>query len=119
MSTIRPRSDTCKVCDTFKVQTTAEEDEAKRKQLLCEWDLHKTRAQNAYHRLKEDTMYAKFNPDVVLLSFDLQLSLPHIYQQMLCFTNARCGRTTLAYMMEGTTNVPCICGTRVQLQGGQ
>ena len=73
--TIRPRSDTCKVCDTFKVQTTAEEDEAKRKQLLCEWDLHKPRAQNAYHRLK-DTMYAKSNPDVVLLSFDLQQTLP-------------------------------------------
>jgi hypothetical protein len=32
-------------------------------------------------------------------------SLPHIYRQVLCSTNVRCGCTTLAYMMEGVTNV--------------
>ena len=48
----------------------------RKKQLLSEWDLHKAKAQHAYHQLKEDTRYAKSNPDVVLLSFDLQQTLP-------------------------------------------
>ena len=34
------RSDTCKTCDTFKVQTDAKTDDSKRALLTGEWDLH-------------------------------------------------------------------------------
>ena len=34
------------------------------------------RVQHAYHQLKDDATLAKSNPDVVLLSFDLQQTLP-------------------------------------------
>ena len=64
------------MCDSFNSQTTAESDAGKKSQLQCEWDLHKIKAQHAYHQLKEDSMYAKSNQDVVLLSFDLQQTLP-------------------------------------------
>lgn len=72
----RPRSDTCRVCDSFKVKVDAAQNEQAKLQLQGEWDLHKARAQNAYHQLKEDTLYAKSNPQVLLLSFDLQQTLP-------------------------------------------
>lgn len=70
---LRPRSDTCQVCDSFSIQAAAENDPGKRAQLQSDWDLHKTKAQHAYHQLAEDTMYAQ---DTVLLSFDLQQTLP-------------------------------------------
>ena len=74
---IRPRSDTCQVCDSFEVKLDAAQGKQAKTQLQGEWDLHKARAQNAYHhQLKEDTLYAKSNPHVLLLSFDLQQTLP-------------------------------------------
>ena len=76
MFSLRPSLDTCQVCDSFSTQTAAESDPGKKAQLQSEWDLHKTKAQHAYRQLAEDTMYAKSNHDVVLLSFDLQQTLP-------------------------------------------
>ena len=76
MFSLRPRSDTCQVCDSLSTHTAAESDPGKKAQLQSEWDLHKTKTQHAYHQLAEDTIYAKSNHDVVLLSFDLQQTLP-------------------------------------------
>lgn len=62
---------TRQVCDSFRLKLNAEQDEQAKSQLQGEWNLHKARAQNAYHQLKEDTLYVKSNPKVLLLSFDL------------------------------------------------
>ena len=71
-----PKTDTCKTCDTFKVQTDAERDEATLTQLRGEWELHLCKAERAYQDLKEDSALAKSDPDVLVLTFDLQQSLP-------------------------------------------
>ena len=71
-----PKSDTCKECDTFKVQTDAEQDKATVTQLKGEWELHLCKAECAYQQLKEDTALSKCDPNVMLVTFDLQQSLP-------------------------------------------
>ena len=49
----RPRTDTCKTRDSFKVQVDGEGDENKIKQVQAEWELHKRKRQKdgliAYH----------------------------------------------------------------------
>ena len=71
-----PKTDTCKTCDTFKVQTDAERDEATLTQLRGEWELHLCKAERAYQDIKEDSALAISDPDVLVLTFDLQQSLP-------------------------------------------
>ena len=43
--TNRPRSDTCKTCDSMKVKTDAEADPSAKAQLFAEWELHKRKAE--------------------------------------------------------------------------
>ncbi len=72
----RPKTDTCKTCDTLKVQIEIEEDEAKLDQLKGEKELHLCMTEHSYQQLKEDSALAKSNPDVLTITFDLQQSLP-------------------------------------------
>ena len=65
-----------------------------------ERDLHKAKSQDAYHQLKEHTMYAKSNPNVVLLLFDLQQTLPTSQLAAnVVFYNDSYGHTTSVYTM--------------------
>ena len=75
-SSHRPKSDTCKECDSYKVQTDAEQDEATLAQLKGEWELHLCKAERAHHQLKEDAGVSKCDPNVMMVTFDLQQSLP-------------------------------------------
>jgi len=71
-----PKSDTCKVCDNYKVQTDAESDDSKKAILMGEWDLHKAKAERAYQQLKEDSALSRSRSDLEVLTFDLEQSLP-------------------------------------------
>ena len=59
----------------YKVQTDAEEDEATLAQLKGEWELHLCRLERAHLQLK-DTALSKSDPNFMLVTFDLQQSLP-------------------------------------------
>ena len=72
----RPKTDTCKTCDSLKVQIEAEEDEAKLAQLKGKKELHLCMAERTYQQLKEDSALAKSNSDVLTITLDLQQSLP-------------------------------------------
>lgn len=74
--THRPKSDTCRVCDSYKVQTEAESDDSEKAILMGEWDLHKAKAERAYQQLQEDTALSRSRSDLELLTFDLEQSLP-------------------------------------------
>ena len=71
-----PKSDTCKVCGSFKVKVDAEDDPTLKEQLTLEWMLHKIQAEVGYNSLKEYSAYAKCHNDTELLTFDLEKSLP-------------------------------------------
>ena len=75
-SSCSPKSDTCKVCDSTRVQVEAESDSTKKDNLNAEWDLHKIRAEAGYHSLSEDAAYSKVQSDTEMLTFDLEKSLP-------------------------------------------
>ena len=72
----RPRSDTCKTCDSLNVRISAEEDIQAKSQLECELQLHHCKAEGAYQQLKEDTALCRMSFDVDMFTFDLQQSLP-------------------------------------------
>ena len=72
----RPKTDTCKTCDSLKVQIEAEEDETNLAQLKGKKELHLCMAERSYQQLKEDSALAKSNSDVLTIIFDLQQSLP-------------------------------------------
>ena len=76
MHTHSPKSDTCKVCDSMKVQIDAESDESQKRQLTLELELHQVQAEGSYQKLKEDAAYSKSHPEVEMLTFDLEKSLP-------------------------------------------
>ena len=60
----------------MKTTIEAERDPDKKKVLTTEWDLHKVKANRGYQVLKEDTALAKARPDIEMLTFDLEKSLP-------------------------------------------
>ena len=72
----RPKSDTCKTCDSLNVRISAEEDIQAKSQLECELQLHHWKAEGAYQQLKEDTALCRTSSNVDMLTFDLQQSLP-------------------------------------------
>ena len=72
----RPKSDTCKVCDTMKVRVEAEQDFEVSRRLQGEWNLHKRKAERAYQQLREDTAEAQSDTKLDMITFDLQQSLP-------------------------------------------
>ena len=62
-----PKSDMCKTCDAFNMSVNAEEDPEKKQALTAEWELHKSKAERAYHQLQEDTASCKASCDVDML----------------------------------------------------
>ena len=72
----RPKSDTCKSCDTFKMKVDAEKDPEEVARLNARWELHKRKADRAYSQLKEDTALSQLDLDIDMITFDLQQSLP-------------------------------------------
>ena len=71
-----PKTDTCKTCDAYKIQTDAEKDEAALVQLHGKWELHLRKAERAYQQLKEDSALSRSDPNTMAVTFDLQQSLP-------------------------------------------
>ena len=71
-----PKTDTFKTCNSYKVQTNAEKDEATLVQLHGEWELHLRKAKRAYQQLKEDTALSKSDANTMVVTFDLQQSFP-------------------------------------------
>lgn len=72
----RPKSDTCKTCDSLNVRISAEEDSSAKRALETERKLHHCKAERAYQQLKEDTALSQLSQDVDTINFDLQQSLP-------------------------------------------
>ena len=44
--------------------------------MIAQWDLHKRKAERAFHQLREDTTSSKASPDLDTITFDLQQTLP-------------------------------------------
>lgn len=92
----------------MKVQVEAEEDAETRRRLLSEWDLHKRKAERTYQQLREDTAEAQSDPNVDMITFDLQQSLPTplltvniIYYKRQLWTynlGIHCCKTGMGYM---------------------
>ena len=74
--TYRPRTDTCKTCDTMKARVEAEEDPEQQKHLRGEWELHQRKAERAYQQLREDSALSRSDNSTDTLTFDLEQSLP-------------------------------------------
>ena len=72
----RPKSDTCKTCDSVKVRIEAETDQDVCTTLTGEWELHKRTVERCYQQLREDTALAQSDPNTDTVTFDLQQSLP-------------------------------------------
>ena len=73
----RPKSDTCKTCDSLQVKLAVPGlDEGTNAQLKGELMLHQAKGERGYQALKEDTALAKSDPTVKAITFDLQQTLP-------------------------------------------
>ena len=74
-----PRSDTCKKCDILKAQIDVETDETKKKLLNVEKELHLRKAEKARKSLNNDSLAAKIDDTLDVITFDLQKTLPVPY----------------------------------------
>ena len=72
----RPKSDTCKTCDSLKVRLEAETSPEVQRQLQSELLLHQRKAERTYHQLQEDSALSQSDSDTLTITFDLQQSLP-------------------------------------------
>ena len=72
----KPKSDTCKSCDSLNIKILAEVDPVKKQSLTNELTLHKKKAKSAYDNLQSDTQVAKKDNDIHVITIDLQQCLP-------------------------------------------
>ena len=72
----RPKSDTCKTCDSLNVKIQAEQDPVVKQRLQGELAVHQAKAEGAFQQLKEDIALAKSDTTVKLITFDLEQTLP-------------------------------------------
>ena len=72
----RPKTDTCKTCDSINAHITAEEDPTAKQRLQLELKLHHCKAEPAYQQMKEDTALCRSLQEVDMITFDLEQSLP-------------------------------------------
>ena len=70
-----PKTDTCKTCDSLQTRIAAATT-GEKTSLEGELMLHQCRAERAYQQLKEDAAMCKAKDSVVMVTFDLQQSLP-------------------------------------------
>ena len=59
MTIHRPKSDTCKSCDSFKIKIASEDNPTLKNQYAAEWELHKRKAERVYQQLREDAAASK------------------------------------------------------------
>ena len=72
----RPKSDTCKTCDTLNTKISSVENPAAKGILESELRLHQCKSECAYQQHKEDTALSQSSQDVDMITFDLQQSHP-------------------------------------------
>ena len=75
----RPKSDTCKSCDSFKAKIASEDNPTLKNQYAAEWELNKCKAERVYQQLRKDAAASKASPAtgvIDMLTFDLQQTLP-------------------------------------------
>jgi len=72
----KPRKDTCKKCDEYKVKLDASGDQEAIQNLKDEHALHLLNAEEARNSMKEDAEKAKCSDNVYVCSIDLQKALP-------------------------------------------
>lgn len=60
----------------MKMKLESENDPDTVRQLQGQWDVHKRKAERAYHQLREDTAKSQSDPNMDMVTFDLQQSLP-------------------------------------------
>ena len=70
-----PKTDTCKVCDSYKIQLNTEGNDVDK--IKADLDEHQSKADKAFALLKSDTEYSQKNPLLQrTLCFDLHQALP-------------------------------------------
>lgn len=72
----RPKSDTCKTCDTLSVRISAASEESEKSLLESELHLHHCKAERAYHQLREDSALCRTSASIDMFTFDLEQALP-------------------------------------------
>ena len=70
------RTDTCKTCDAYKIQTDAEKDEVTLVQSRGKLELHLRKAERAYQLQKKESTPSRSDPNIMLVTFDIQQPLP-------------------------------------------
>ena len=71
-----PRSDTCQLCDELRMAVASTSSETQRSELNSQLAEHQLKASQAYQLLQNDTKLAKNDPDLHVITFDLQQNLP-------------------------------------------
>ena len=71
-----PRSDTCEQCDSLKISIDSAKTDEDREQLQTELANHHNKASQGYQSLRTDTTNSKDDADSIVLTFDLQQTLP-------------------------------------------
>ena len=71
-----PRSDTCQICDELKMGIATASSETQRSELNLKLAEHQLKASQAYQSLRNDTEMSKTDPDLHVITFDLQQNLP-------------------------------------------
>lgn len=67
-----PRSDTCQTCDRLQNSINAEQDNESKVALQVEKKHHVLKSEKFHTALKEETVLAKDDPSIEVLSFDFQ-----------------------------------------------
>ena len=71
-----PRSDTCQMCDELTISIVNTSSEEQRSEISMKLAEHQLRASQAYQLLRNDTDLSKSDPDLHVITFDLQQNLP-------------------------------------------
>ena len=71
-----PRSDTCQLCDELQMASASTTCETQRNELSLKLAEHQLKASQAYQLLRNDTDLSKSDPDLHVITFDLQQNLP-------------------------------------------
>ena len=75
----RPRTDVCGTCAEYEVKINVEKNNATRRRLQTELQLHKRKAQSFYTKLQEDTLKAQQDTTIETIAIDFQQNIPYPY----------------------------------------
>ena len=71
-----PRSDTCQICDELRIAVASASAEAQDNELNSQLVEHQLKASQAYQLLQSDTKLSENDPELHVITFDLQQNLP-------------------------------------------